>query len=150
MNTINVNNEITAIINAAKNAPSNMGTKGSTSSNPLRPSVERRGIFLVRVVGLRLRPGGYSLRLATSGRHPPAGSPAVCGGYPLSGLYAVRGSAFAILPASTLPVRSIATSLPPARNCRYHRLTSVHQVWSALRTTATRPTVGREHHFKSE
>nr|DAG99273.1 MAG TPA: hypothetical protein [Crassvirales sp.] len=93
-------------------------------------------------MGLRLHPGGCS-----SGWRPPAGSPAACGGYPLSGLSAVRGSAFAILPASTLPVRSIATSLPPARNCRYRRLTPVHQVWSALRTAATRPTVGREHHF---
>nr|DAS40304.1 MAG TPA: hypothetical protein [Crassvirales sp.] len=73
-------------------------------------------------------PGGYSLRLATSGRYPPAGSPAARGDHSLSGLSAVRGSAFAILPASTLPVRSIATSLPPARNCRYRRLISVHQV----------------------
>lgn len=30
MNTLNINNEITAIINAAKNVPSNMGTKDST------------------------------------------------------------------------------------------------------------------------
>nr|DAG99087.1 MAG TPA: hypothetical protein [Crassvirales sp.] len=90
---------------------------------------------------------GYFLRLKTSGRYPPAGSPAVCGNQPLSGLSAVCGSAFAILPASTLPMRSIATSLPPARNCRYRRLTPVHQVWSALRTAATRPTVGREHHL---